>query len=123
MTIERIIGELTDAWNARDSAAMAGLFSEDADFVDVLARLHHGRAAIEASHRQIFDTIYRESRLEMRELDRRALAGDTTLVHTATTLRVQGGPRHGRTDSVQTMVVRDDRILAFHNTIAADWGL
>ncbi|MGY2062593.1 SgcJ/EcaC family oxidoreductase [Nocardia gipuzkoensis] len=123
MTIERIIGELTGAWNARDSVAWARQFTEDAEFVDVMARWQRGRARIEQCHRQIFDTIYRSSRLEMWELDRRPLAEDTTLVHTATALLVADGPRAGRTECVQTMIVRGDRILAFHNTIRDDWGL
>ncbi|MCM6776692.1 SgcJ/EcaC family oxidoreductase [Nocardia sp. CDC159] len=122
VTIERIIEGLADAWNRRDSQAWADHFSEDADFVDVVARLQRGRAEIEASARKILDTIYCNSHLKMWELDRRPLSEDTTLLHTATALDVADGPRQGHYDSVQTLVVREGRILAFQNTMSADWA-
>ena len=60
--IHEIIRQMEAAWNAGNSAAFAAPFAEDADFVDILGRHHRGRAAIEAGHRQIFETIYRGSR-------------------------------------------------------------
>jgi uncharacterized protein (TIGR02246 family) len=61
-SICQVVKQLETSWNAGDSAAFAGVFAQDADFVDILGRHHKGRATIEAGHRQIFGTIYRDSR-------------------------------------------------------------
>ncbi|GAB3507446.1 SgcJ/EcaC family oxidoreductase [Amycolatopsis cihanbeyliensis] len=116
MTVARIIAELARAWNAGDGAAWAANFAEDADFVDVVGRVQHGREVIGREHQKIFDTIYRGSRLEIHELNSRGLAGDVLLVHTVSALEVPSGPRAGNWRAIQTKIIRDGEILAFHNT-------
>lgn len=61
--IHQIVRQLEAAWNAADSAAFAAPFAEDADFVNVMGEHHQGRANIEAGHRQMFDTIFKASRV------------------------------------------------------------
>jgi uncharacterized protein (TIGR02246 family) len=61
-SIHQIVNQLETNWNASDSAGFAAPFASDAEFVDILGRRHKGRPAIEAGHRQIFDTIYGGSR-------------------------------------------------------------
>ena len=119
MTVDEIITELERAWNAADGDACAAQFAEDAEFVDVLGRVHQGRPTIAAEHQKILDTIYRGSRIEIRPVHRRPLAGGWELVRTESTLRVPAGPRAGETRAVQTTLLRDGRIHAFHNTIRA----
>jgi uncharacterized protein (TIGR02246 family) len=51
------------AWNAGDGAAWAASFAENADFVDIRGADYQGRAAIQAGHQQIFDTIYKGSQI------------------------------------------------------------
>jgi uncharacterized protein (TIGR02246 family) len=60
--VAEIVQQLERAWNAGDSASFASHFKEDADFVDILGRHHQSRAAVQAGHREIFETIYRGSR-------------------------------------------------------------
>ncbi|MFS7875246.1 hypothetical protein ACEYXF_18230 [Streptomyces asiaticus] len=45
-----------------------------------------------------------------------AVVGRILLVHTVSTLRVPEGPRAGEWHAIQTKIVRDGKILAFHNT-------
>jgi len=60
--ISDILKELEAAWNAGDSKAFAAKFLEDATFIHIFGGQLDGRPAIEASHRVIFDTIYKGSR-------------------------------------------------------------
>jgi uncharacterized protein (TIGR02246 family) len=64
--IHDIVARCEAAWNAGDGAAWAVSFTEDADFVDIRGAHSQGRAAIEAGHQRIFDTIYKGSRVEYR---------------------------------------------------------
>ncbi|HLH57191.1 MAG TPA: SgcJ/EcaC family oxidoreductase [Verrucomicrobiae bacterium] len=84
--IRQVIAQLERAWNAGDSAGFAAPFAEDADFVDVLGRYHRGRAAIEAGHRHIFDTIYRGSRNRYTIEATRFVGPDVALVFVHATL-------------------------------------
>ncbi|MFI1828497.1 SgcJ/EcaC family oxidoreductase [Streptomyces sp. NPDC020412] len=117
MTVDEVMAALERAWNAGDGAAWAEHFTEDADYVDALGRFQKGRAVIAAEHQKILDTIYRGSRLRMRLLSSHTIADGVLLVHSATTLDVPAGPRAGRWHSVQTQLLRDGRVLAFHNTM------
>jgi uncharacterized protein (TIGR02246 family) len=120
MTVDEVLAELERAWNAADGAAWAECFEEDADYVDALGRVQKGRAVIAAEHQKILDTLYRGSRLRMRELSRRAIGDGVVLVHSATELEVPAGPRAGTWHSVQTQLFRGGRVLAFHNTLRTD---
>ena len=120
MAVDEVITELQGAWNAGDGTAWAAAFAEDAEFVDVLGRVTTGRRAIGDEHQKILDTIYRDSRIEIRPVTRHHLADDVLLVRTESRLRVPTGPRAGDTLAVQTMILRHGRIFAFHNTIRSD---
>lgn len=122
MTADEIIIELARAWNTGDGAAWAANFREDADFVDVLGRLQQGREMIAEEHQRIFDTIYRGSRVEFRQVASRAIGDGVLVVHTTSTLWVPTGPRAGSTHSTQTMILRNGQILAFHNTIQTEFA-
>ncbi|MFD9903266.1 SgcJ/EcaC family oxidoreductase [Streptomyces sp. NPDC059063] len=118
--LDALLAGLAHAWNKGDGAAWAGHFAEDADFVDVVGRVQRGRAVIAAEHQKIFDTIYRGSRLTIEHLDSRPLADGLLLVHTTTTLHVPEGTRAGEWHAIQTKLVRDGQILAFHNSMRMD---
>jgi len=57
--IKEILQQLESAWNRYDSATFAAGFAEDANFIHIFGGQLNGRAAIEAAHRNIFETIYR----------------------------------------------------------------
>ena len=56
--IKEILQQLESAWNRYDSATFAAGFAEDANFIHIFGGQLNGRAAIEAAHRNIFETIY-----------------------------------------------------------------
>jgi len=68
--IRKIVKDMEHAWNASDSQAFAAAFVEDATFIHIFGGQLDGRPAIEASHRAIFDTIYKNSvlRFEVRSV-------------------------------------------------------
>ncbi|TCO54061.1 uncharacterized protein (TIGR02246 family) [Actinocrispum wychmicini] len=120
VSIEETLAEMARAWNAGDGVAWAASFAPDADLVDVVGRVHHGRDVIAAEHQKIFDTIYRGSLLEYWLTDSRPIGDGLVLAHTASTLRVLDGPRAGEWHAVQTKVFRDGQIVAFHNGMRMD---
>jgi uncharacterized protein (TIGR02246 family) len=61
--IRDLVRWLEMSWNSGASAGFATSFAEDADFINILGMHHTGRSAIEAGHRQIFDTVYKGSRV------------------------------------------------------------
>ncbi len=61
-SIYELVRLLEDAWNGGNSQRFASVFAEDADFITVMGKHYNGRESIDAGHRAIFDTIYKNSR-------------------------------------------------------------
>lgn len=78
--IQGILGQIEAAWNRYDSASLAAVFAEDANFIQIFGGQLDGRAAIEAAHRHIFETIYKgsQSRWVLRSI--RFLRSDVAVV-------------------------------------------
>ena len=55
--IQGILQQIETAWNRYDSVSLAAAFVEDANFIQIFGGQLDGRAAIEAAHRHIFETI------------------------------------------------------------------
>lgn len=53
--IKAVVNAFTQAMNAKDAAAFAKVFHEDADFTNVKGMSSHGRKAIEDFHRRLFE--------------------------------------------------------------------
>ena len=90
------------AWNAHDIAALARLFAEDADFVNVVGIWWRDRRAIEEAHALAHRTFFRSTRLQIDEVTVKHLRPDLATVHSTWTLSGQeepdgsiGQPRHG----------------------------
>jgi ketosteroid isomerase-like protein len=76
--VASLIRVLEAAWNRFDAKSYAACFAEDADFVHKDGERASGRAAIEAAHQQMFDTIYKGSVIAYR-IDAIDRAGVQTL--------------------------------------------
>ena len=61
---EDVAAAFADAWNRHDMDDFAALFSEDANFVNVVGMWWKNRPEIEAAHRATHKTMFRDSRLE-----------------------------------------------------------
>ncbi len=78
--IERLVTAMVSAWNRHDARGYAAIFAEDVDFTNVFGVLMHGRAAIEASHAVIFETMFKHSSLAVIETSVRLLRPDIAAV-------------------------------------------
>ncbi|MFC5862787.1 SgcJ/EcaC family oxidoreductase [Acidicapsa dinghuensis] len=113
---------LCEAWEAGDGKAYAALFSEDAQYVTAPGQRLHGREAIATSHQQIFDTIFKNSKLGRNyPVAFHAIAPGVVLLEAAGAVLFPGEresdiPPNG----LMTMVLahRDDawKIVSFQNT-------
>ena len=119
-SIQEIVQQLEAAWNASDSKAWAAHFAEDASFIHIFGGQLDGRAAIEGSHRVIFDTIYKGSRNQITIRGMRLLKEDVAVIWAAARLQTAPGNPMGELESRPTMVmVKDEgkwQIVAFQNT-------
>jgi uncharacterized protein (TIGR02246 family) len=71
-----------DAWNRHDMAAFAALYSENADFVNVLGVWLRGRTAIQEHHATIHAARMKTSLLTALETEIRFLRPDVALMCT-----------------------------------------
>lgn len=120
--IQRLLGQLREAWAHGDGVAYASLFTEDARYVEAPGIRRTGRQAIADSHQKIFDTFFAHTRVGgsyPRELQ--LVTRDVVIVHGSGSVLFPGEreeriPPNGLMSMV---VVRDSgswRIALFHNT-------
>jgi uncharacterized protein (TIGR02246 family) len=81
-----------EAWMARDAGALAFLFAEDADFVNVTGIWWEDREAIRKAHHYGLTTFFRASRLTVGRVKLRALGPDVAVVHARMILTGQLSP-------------------------------
>ena len=112
-----------DAWNSGDAAALAGLFAEDADFVNVVGLWWRNRADIERAHAYALSTFFKDSELSARRVEVRRLGATVAVVHVRWRLTGQldkvGNPLDDRfTVMVFVAEYREQawRVVAAHNT-------
>jgi uncharacterized protein (TIGR02246 family) len=79
------------AWAARDADALAALFAQDADFVNVVGLWWEDRDAIRKAHHYGLSTFFRASRLTVGRVKVRDL-GETAVVHARMVLTGQLAP-------------------------------
>lgn len=105
-----VITEMTARWNAKDAAAFADVFTDDADFTDVLGQTARGKVAIEAQHRFPFTRNMREAVLTVDETHVRALSSDihVALLRWTTTknLSLDGTPAPDRRGNMHVVLQR-----------------
>lgn len=99
---EEVISGWQDAWNSADADALALLFAEDADFVNVVGLWWNDRENIRGAHAFGFTTIFPDSTITMGEPRVRHLGENVAVVHSRWYLVGQvspsgepAGPREG----------------------------
>jgi len=80
------------AWNRHDMTALAALFAEDADFVNVVGLWWRSRTEIEVAHAATHATIFKDSRLEGDIAEVISLGLGTAALHVTWTLTGQSTP-------------------------------
>ena len=74
------------AWNNRDADALASLFDEDAEFVNVTGLWWHDRESIRNAHANGLERIFKESTLTTEATNVKLLSPDIAVVHARMTL-------------------------------------
>ncbi len=88
---ESIAHAFVEAWRRRDADGLAGLFDEDAEFVNVTGLWWHDRAAIRTAHAYGFERIFGASALRLMSTRVKMLADDIAVVHARVRLEGQTG--------------------------------
>ena len=118
--IRAVIVGLSDAWTAGDARAWAAAFTEDADFTVWNGLYVKGREAIEQGHRQIFSTIYKDTRHRMTVRSVRFLRDDVAVAHADASVARKGEDFPASPQVVPLFVLVKDkgqwRISVFQNT-------
>jgi uncharacterized protein (TIGR02246 family) len=118
--IQGILQHLEAAWNRYDSASFAAVFAEDANFIHIFGGQLDGRVAIEAAHRNIFETIYKGSYARFTLPNIRFLRPDTAVVFARAHVKFKEGIEVREIETRPTLVVVQEQdkwqIVAFQNT-------
>jgi uncharacterized protein (TIGR02246 family) len=122
--IRQVEAGFTQAWNAHDAKALANLFTEDADVVNVVGWWWHGRSQIDKKLTDAHGYIFRDSILIHNEIHIRFPTPEIALVHVRWLLVGAKNPKDGTPGQprkgIETQVVQKQAgkwlIAAFHNT-------
>ena len=107
------------AWNERDADALASLFDEDAEFVNVAGLCWHTRESIRNAHAQGLERVFSTSTLATGETKVKLLSPEVAVVHTRMTLSDDEAAPGSRSTIVSFVVHRaGDKWLcaSAHNT-------
>jgi uncharacterized protein (TIGR02246 family) len=122
--IEAIVQRHEHAWNTHDRAAFEALFTEDADFVNVLGHHRHGRTGIGDDFEEIHRTFMRNTAIKIESSTVRAVDAHTAVAHIHWSMtgmeRVPGwnvpDVRHGLLLYVAVQREGEWKIRVVHNT-------
>jgi uncharacterized protein (TIGR02246 family) len=118
--IRENVKEIEAGWNSKQGALFAKPFAEDADFVVVNGMYFKGRAAIQKSHQQIFDTIFKNTTIHLSIKQVRFLRPDVAVVHVNGHRDAPESEKELVADALMTMVMTREKegwkIAAFQNT-------
>ncbi|QIN28899.1 SgcJ/EcaC family oxidoreductase [Brevibacterium luteolum] len=89
---EDVVGRWEAAWNSADAEALASLFADDADFVNVVGLWWHNRTRIREAHAYGFATIFPGSTIVVGPPRVRMLGERGATVHSRWKLRGQVSP-------------------------------
>ncbi len=70
-----------EAWMNRDASALAALFADDADFVNVVGIWWQDRTAIEKAHDYALRSFFSETKLIIGRVKLRQVSDDVAVVH------------------------------------------
>lgn len=120
-SIQAVVRRLETAWTTGNGEAWGREFADDADFTVWFGMRVKGREAIALSHQRIFDTIYKNTRVEMHIAGIHFITADVALVDIDAWVTNKGEERGAQDAEVHPLIVmaRSDTgwaIEAFQNT-------
>lgn len=78
--IQKLLGELADAWNRGDAPAYGARYRPDGTFTNVNGTFHAGREAFNRRHEEIFRGFLRGTTLELTTKELRFIRPDVAVV-------------------------------------------
>jgi uncharacterized protein (TIGR02246 family) len=122
--IQAIEARWQDGWNRHDIAALADLFTEDADFVTVIGRWCKGKKDFYDYHLLLHKVMFKDSVWETTDTQIRFLKPDVAIVHANWGItgdrNADGTPRPNSRDGIFTQVMVKEngewKISASQNT-------
>ncbi len=118
------VKQLETGWNSKSGEAFAKPFTEDADYVVINGMYFKGRAVIGKMHQQIFDTIFKETKISLNVTQIRFLRPEVAVVHVDG--RLEGPAKDLPQDAKITFVMTKEKdgwvIAAFQNTAVTARG-
>jgi len=122
-SIENVVRAFGEHWNRHDMEAFAQLFTEDAEFVNVVGLWWKGREAIKRAHVATHANMFRNSRLRIGDVAIRFVKPDVAIARSLWELTGHVGPSGealpGRKGILLNLVVGIDgkwRIIDSQNT-------
>ncbi|WNJ20088.1 SgcJ/EcaC family oxidoreductase [Pontibacter sp. G13] len=121
-SLTNLIHAFVERWNRKDLMAFGALFTEDAEFTDVVGQIAIGQEAIIEQHEFPFKVVLKDAQLELDDLYFRAIG--PAWVMCSAKWRVTGSqtpkgdmlpPRHG---SIQFILTKESewKIALVHNS-------
>ena len=83
--IEAVVGKFCECINAKDAGTLSGLFTEDAEFVNIFGMRMRGRVAIDAGHRAAFEKALSGNRLGIKSTEVKTPAPNVAICHASWT--------------------------------------
>lgn len=116
--IRENVKHMETGWNTKSGALFAKPFAEDADYVVINGMYIKGRSVIETAHQRIFDTIYKDTTINLAVKQIRFLRPDVAVVHV--NARRNGPTKELTTEALLTLFMTKEKagwtIAAFQNT-------
>ena len=119
--VSAVIAALVEAWRRHDADAYGELFTADATYTTFLGTYYRGRRDIVESHRTLFSTFLKGTRLADEIVDIRFYGPDTAVVTgRGDTYKGKQPKKLGKAQTYTVVRGADGRwrIAAFHNTKA-----
>jgi len=121
---EDVVATFVEAWNQRDPDALAALFDDDAEFVNVTGLWWHTREEIRKAHAYGLTRVFKESVLTATDVRVKWLSDGIAVVHARMTLTGQSPGEEistpGQRSNVMSFVVHRTtegwRCASAHNT-------
>ena len=126
--IQHLLDQFLQSWNAKDLDAFTEIFTDDAEFTDVVNQTAIGKEAIRKQHEFAFNVVMKNASLEINDLLIREVLPNVVMV-SANWLNTNSQTPHGqvlpdRNGVIQFVIVKDSnadwKIKLVHN---ADFSL
>jgi len=103
---EDVVVKFVEAWNQRDPDALAALFDDDAEFVNVTGLWWHTRDEIRSAHAYGLTRIFNDSSPQATDVRVKRLSDEIAVVHARMTLTGQTSMGEVTTPRLECDVIR-----------------